>query len=641
VASHLLEAVTGRRFLITRWPWRAIGYLATTPPIALAAGIPLGALALPWFAAAAGRPLGVTILLLVLGALLVGGLGPLIAVPLAAVERRRLRLVDARPLSSAHSAAGSVAERLRTRYGEAATWRELAYTLFLIIVVPPAYGVMLALLLIDVALIASPLVARPGQEPVALGLVRVATPSEALPYALAGLVALPAIPYLLALLSAGQATAARALLQRGLRDELVEVSRSRARIVDAFEAERRRIERDLHDGAQQRLLSLTLKLGLARVDLAPDSPAARNLAAAHEEAKLIMTELRELIRGIHPRVLTDRGLAAALTELADRSAVPVEVEAELPGRLPRHIEGVAYFVAAEALANIAKHSAAEAARIPRAARHGRPHHRGAGRRPRRRGSRARHRPRRARRPGRRGRWQHAAVQPARRSDPAIRGDPMSRPIRVVLAEDGVLLREGLVGLLGRFGFDVAATAADADGLLAAVAAHSPDLVVTDIRMPPGYGDEGLRAAVQLRRADPALAVVALSQYVELSYAAELLDSGSGERVGYLLKDRVADVQDFAASLREVVDGGTVVDPTVVRQLLRRRRDPLARLSPREREVLALIAEGHANAAIARRLYVTEVTVGKHVGNIFTKLDLPLSDTTHRRVLAVLTYLRNI
>jgi DNA-binding NarL/FixJ family response regulator len=213
-------------------------------------------------------------------------------------------------------------------------------------------------------------------------------------------------------------------------------------------------------------------------------------------------------------------------------------------------------------------------------------------------------------------------------------------LRVVLAEDGVLLREGLAGLLGRFGFEVVAAVGDAEALTAAVAEHNPDLVVTDIRMPPGFTDEGLRAAVELRRAHPGLAVVALSQYVEQSYAADLLDSGDGRRVGYLLKDRVVDVEEFIAILHQVADGGTVVDPQVVRQLLRRQRDPHARLSAREREVLALIAEGHSNAAIARRLVISEAAVGKHVGNLLAKLDLPPADDTNRRVLAVLAYLRN-
>jgi DNA-binding NarL/FixJ family response regulator len=212
-------------------------------------------------------------------------------------------------------------------------------------------------------------------------------------------------------------------------------------------------------------------------------------------------------------------------------------------------------------------------------------------------------------------------------------------VRVVLAEDGVLLREGLAGLLTRFGFSIVAAVGDGAALLTAVAEHRPDLVLTDIRMPPGYTDEGLRAAVALRQRYPDLAVVAFSQYVERSYAAELLDSGDGRRVGYLLKDRVVDVEEFVETLRTVVAGGTVVDPQVVRQLLNRQRDPLRTLSTREREVLELIAEGHSNAAIATRLVVTEAAIGKHIGSIFTKLNLPMAHDTNRRVLAVLAYLR--
>jgi DNA-binding NarL/FixJ family response regulator len=212
-------------------------------------------------------------------------------------------------------------------------------------------------------------------------------------------------------------------------------------------------------------------------------------------------------------------------------------------------------------------------------------------------------------------------------------------VRVVIAEDSVLLREGLVGVLPRFGFDVVAAVGDAVALLAAATEARPDLVITDVRMPPGFTDEGLRAAVALRAADPGLPVVALSQYVQHSYAGELLGSGQGRAIGYLLKDRVADIAEFAEMLRRVADGGTVVDPEVVRQLMLRGRDPLGQLSPREREVLALVAEGHSNAAIARILSVTEAGVGKHIGSVLAKLSLPVSDDTNRRVLAVLTYLR--
>jgi DNA-binding NarL/FixJ family response regulator len=218
--------------------------------------------------------------------------------------------------------------------------------------------------------------------------------------------------------------------------------------------------------------------------------------------------------------------------------------------------------------------------------------------------------------------------------------PEPATIRVVIAEDGVLLREGLAGLLERFGFQTVVGVGDAEALKTAVAEHAPDLVITDIRMPPTFTDEGLRAAVELRRAHPGLAVVALSQYVQHSYAADLLDSGDGRGVGYLLKDRVVDVEDFIAALRRVAAGGTVVDPQVISQLVRRRRDPLSSLSARERGVLALIAEGHSNTAIARQLVVSEAAVGKHVGNILAKLRLPQTDDTNRRVLAVLAYLRS-
>jgi DNA-binding NarL/FixJ family response regulator len=212
-------------------------------------------------------------------------------------------------------------------------------------------------------------------------------------------------------------------------------------------------------------------------------------------------------------------------------------------------------------------------------------------------------------------------------------------LRLIVAEDAVLLREGLVGLLERVGHEVVAAVGDADALMAAVRADRPDLIVTDVRMPPSLSDDGLRSAVTLREEFPGLPVLVLSQYVERSYALRLLDSGGGAGVGYLLKERVGAVADFTAAIDRVAAGGTVVDPEVIHQLVRLRQDPLERLSPREREVLGLIAEGRTNAGLAKHLFISEAAVNKHIGNIFNKLDLPVDTEGHRRVLAVLAFLR--
>jgi DNA-binding NarL/FixJ family response regulator len=214
-------------------------------------------------------------------------------------------------------------------------------------------------------------------------------------------------------------------------------------------------------------------------------------------------------------------------------------------------------------------------------------------------------------------------------------------MRVVIAEDDALLREGLVLLLGNEGIDVAAAVDNADDFLAAVSDRRPDAAVVDVRLPPSFSNEGLRAAVQARQRIPRLPVLVLSAYVEDSYAADLLAAGAGG-VGYLLKERVGKVATFLDALHRVVDGGTVLDPEVVSQLMVRRRadDPLRTLTPREREVLALMAEGYANGAIAEQLVVSETAVSKHIGNIFSKLGLAPTDTGHRRVLAVLAYLRS-
>jgi DNA-binding NarL/FixJ family response regulator len=213
-------------------------------------------------------------------------------------------------------------------------------------------------------------------------------------------------------------------------------------------------------------------------------------------------------------------------------------------------------------------------------------------------------------------------------------------LRIVLAEDAVLMRAGLAGLLERFGHTIVAAVGDADSLIAAVTTHRPDLVITDVRMPPSHTDEGLRAAVRLRANDPGRAVLVLSQYTATAYAAELLGPAGQAGVGYLLKDRIGEVADFADAVVRVAAGETVIDPDVVRQLLARQRtrNPLDRLTPREREVLGKMAEGHSNTTIARKLSISDAAVAKHIGKIFMKLDLPAEDG-HRRVLAVLTYLR--
>lgn len=214
-------------------------------------------------------------------------------------------------------------------------------------------------------------------------------------------------------------------------------------------------------------------------------------------------------------------------------------------------------------------------------------------------------------------------------------------MRIVIAEDSVLLRAGLTRILIDAGEDVVATVGDADELLSTVDRHRPDLAIVDVRMPPTHTDDGLRAALTIRSRWPDIGILVLSQYVEERYAAELL-AGETSSIGYLLKDRVADIGEFLAAVRRVGGGGTALDPEVVAQLLARtrRRDPLDRLTPREREVLGLMAEGRANPSIARELVVSDKAVEKHVSNIFQKLDLPPTAEEHRRVTAVLRWMED-
>jgi signal transduction histidine kinase len=366
-----LKAVGWRSLPVSGWPWRSVGYLFVTLQVAVVAAAGLAVPAVPWFVLTAGGfQVGAIAALILLGAALVAALGPLIAIPAVAVSRWRLRMVDKRPSRPATrrpaDGHGPVAW-LRTRYTDPVAWRETGYACLLATVVPASCAAALGAVLLDGVLIASPLIVAVGGGPVALAVGQIYTVRQSVPYVIVGVAALPLLPYLVTLVAGADAALLRALVFGGseeeLRAELTEVSASRARLADAFEAERRRIERDLHDGAQQKLVALTMQLGLAKLDLPPGSPAAESVAAAHEQARQLMTELRELIHGIQPQILTDLGLPAALQELADSSPVPVTVDAETGGRLPGQAENTAYFVVAEALTNVAKHSGAASARV--------------------------------------------------------------------------------------------------------------------------------------------------------------------------------------------------------------------------------------------------------------------------------------
>jgi signal transduction histidine kinase len=367
-----LEALAGRRLPVSGWPWRSLGYVLATLPAALIAAALLAVLAVPWIVLAGGPfPAPTVALLILLGFVLVVALGPLIAVPVAATARWRLAIVDRRPAAHVRRMPGSggVAGWLRARYADPAAWREAGYACLLATVTPAASAAALATLFLGVIFLASPLsIALSGARGyVALFSWRASTVPQSVPFFFAGLVLLVLWSYLVTLVAGADAAVTRSLLFGGgpearLRAELTEVAASRARLAGAFEAERRRIERDLHDGAQQKLVALTMQLGLARLDL-PPGPAAQAVTAAHEQARQLMADLRDLIHGIQPQVLTDLGLPAALSELADQAPVPVTVYSGLTGRLPGQAENTAYFAAAEALTNVAKHSGAASASI--------------------------------------------------------------------------------------------------------------------------------------------------------------------------------------------------------------------------------------------------------------------------------------
>ncbi|MFF0474167.1 sensor domain-containing protein [Streptomyces sp. NPDC004284] len=346
------QALVRSRYPRSSWPWRSVGYLAGGAVVGAAAGVVF-------------LVLGVfSVFLVGLPLLLLSGIA------LGRVERLRLGTVDLDPAPDPHRvpAAPGLAAWLRTRAKEQATWRELAYALLFATVLWPLDLLALAVGVgLPVALLSAPLqLAVDGQEAKVVKAYLVSSYPEAFATALLGAVLLLALAYPLAAVAGARAALARALLtprESERQDGIGEVIASRARLVDAFEAERRRIERDLHDGAQQRLVALTMTLGLARLDAPPGGPLAEQLAKAHAEAGQVLGELRELIHGIHPQVLADYGLGPALADAADRSAVPVDTDAEGLPRLPRAVESAAYFAGREALANIGKHSGARRARI--------------------------------------------------------------------------------------------------------------------------------------------------------------------------------------------------------------------------------------------------------------------------------------
>ncbi|GHE57053.1 histidine kinase [Streptomyces spiralis] len=347
-------------FLLSAWPWRSAAYLLT--------GAVTGAAALVGIVAVATLCGALAIVLVGLPLLVLVALSGL---PVAEVERRRLRLIHRTPVSGRHQvpAAPGLWAWLVTRLREQTTWRELGYALLFAGLLWPVDALAITVaLLFPLSMVATPLLMATvgdGHEAKVLKQWTVTTWPTAFGVAVLGLLLMALCAYVLGVTAGARAELTRLLIaspEGELSAKVVELTRSRVRLVDAFEAERRRIERDLHDGAQQRLVALTMALGLARLD-APAGPLADQLTKAHEEAGKALAELRELIHGIHPKVLTDYGLQAAVADAADRCVVPVDIDLELPGRPAQAVESAAYFVVCEALANVAKHSGAERARV--------------------------------------------------------------------------------------------------------------------------------------------------------------------------------------------------------------------------------------------------------------------------------------
>ncbi|MEU2583002.1 sensor domain-containing protein [Streptomyces avermitilis] len=365
---NVWQAMSRPGFLLSSWPWRSVLYLLTGAAAGLAVLVGIVAVAVIGGALAVilvGLPLLVCV--------------ALAGIPVASLERRRLALIDLDPATDQHRAppAPGLWAWLRTRLREQATWRELGYALLFAGLLWPVDALVVTVgLLFPVSMVATPLLMATiggGDEAKVLKQWTVTTWPGAFGVAVLGLVLLVLCAYALGLAGGARAELTRLLIasrEADLDAKVTELASSRVRLVDAFEAERRRIERDLHDGAQQRLVALTMTLGLARLD-APPGPLADQLAKAHEEAGKALEELRELIHGIHPKVLADYGIEAAVADAADRSVVPVDVGLELPGRLPEAVEAAAYFVVCEALANVAKHSGASRAEVSGGHREGR------------------------------------------------------------------------------------------------------------------------------------------------------------------------------------------------------------------------------------------------------------------------------
>ncbi|MEU8387324.1 sensor domain-containing protein [Micromonospora sp. NPDC048842] len=359
-AQNVWQALARPAFLLSGWPLRSIGYLianALTGLLTLVVAVLL---------LSAGGLLAVV----VVGIPLLGAIA-LLGLPVAVVERWSLRMIDARPVPDAHRIPPrpGLTSWLRTRFTEPVTWRELGYAALLMLVLWPIDLLAVTLgVTVPLALLATPLLLATvgeGEQVNVLKAYAVTTWSGAFAACAVGVLALVACAYGLGLLAGSRGALARVLITSTgsqLGERITELTRSRVRLVDAFEAERGRIERDLHDGAQQRLVTLTMMLGVARLD-APAGPLAEQLTRAHDEAGMVLVELRELIRGIHPPVLTDFGLAEAVDDLAARSAIPIDVSLTVPQRFSRPIESTVYFVVSEALSNMAKHSGADRGEI--------------------------------------------------------------------------------------------------------------------------------------------------------------------------------------------------------------------------------------------------------------------------------------